>query len=104
MQKLGQAIDEFAINNDSQKLLLAYNDFNKQWTANERVVRDTSMAHYSHIETSMALLRVRMQSTLIDNQAIKAEFSRLSQAIDSYNTGKDLDTVCKLLYQKRHFK
>lgn len=93
VQKLGQAIDEFAINNDSQKLLLAYNDFNKQWAANERVVRDTSMAHYSHIETSMALLRVRMQSTLIDNQAIKAEFSRLSQAIDSCNTGKDLDTV-----------
>lgn len=91
VQQLGQAIDEFA--NDKDKLMVAYDKFNKAWTANERVVRNTSMAHYSHIETSMALLRVRIQTTPIDSQALNDEFLRLSQAIDSYNTGQNLDTV-----------
>lgn len=91
LQQLGQAIDEFA--NDKDKLMVAYDKFNKAWTANERVVRNTSMAHYSHIETSMALLRVRIQTTPIDSQALNDEFLRLSQAIDSYNTGQNLDTV-----------
>lgn len=91
LDKLGRAIDDFknskiTINDVKQ----SYESFNQNWVAGERVVRNTSTAHYGNIETAMALLRINIESQTPDISAMQVQFDRLKRAIDSYNQG---DTI-----------
>ena len=56
---------------DVEALRAAYNQFNAVWLGNERVVRNTSMGHYGKIETSMALMRVAIETQPINMAQIK---------------------------------
>ena len=72
---------------DVEALRAAYNQFNAVWLGNERVVRNTSMGHYGKIETSMALMRVAIETQPINMAQIKTQSAALKDAIDSYNKG-----------------
>ena len=83
---LNQVIQRAAAT-DVEALRAAYNQFNAVWLGNERVVRNTSMGHYGKIETSMALMRVAIETQPINMAQIKTQSAALKDAIDSYNKG-----------------
>ncbi|MDO4896597.1 MAG: FTR1 family protein [Moraxella sp.] len=93
LNELDNTIKNFGQGSDIDKVKSVYHTFNKTWVANERVVRNTSMAHYGKIETAMAMIRVGMENNppnitmMTDNMAI------LKSAIDSYNQGDELTEV-----------
>lgn len=72
------------------RLRAAYNQFNAVWLSNERVVRNTSMAHYGKIETALALIRVAIESQPMNVNQMQLQSKNLKQAIDSYQQG---DTI-----------
>ncbi|WP_084349724.1 FTR1 family iron permease [Moraxella oblonga] len=90
---LGKAINAFKTDKDLDKLRLAYDNFNRVWVANERVVRNTQKSHYGTIETAMALLRVAIETQNTTN--MDTQFHALQSAIDSYIKGKPL-TIPKM--------
>lgn len=88
---LRRAIDGFDGSPEALVLLKqSYELFNRTWVANERVVRNTSMAHYGKIETAMALLRVAIESDSPSQAQMLTHFGELSAMIDSYNRGDKL--------------
>lgn len=93
LNELDTAIQEMGKGGDIEKVKSVYHTFNKTWAANERVVRNTSMAHYGKIETAMAMIRVGVENNppniamMTDNMAI------LKSAIDSYNQGDELTEI-----------
>ena len=87
---LAKAVQDFEQGGSLDELRVAYDVFNRAWVSGERVVRNTSMAHYGKIETAMALMRVGIESTPPNIASIKHNFDKLSYAIDSYNQGEML--------------
>lgn len=85
LQDLGQAIERFKTDKDLNALRIGYDNFNKTWVANERVVRNTAKSYYGKIETTMALLRVAIETQNIVN--MDEQFHALQSAIDSYIKG-----------------
>lgn len=90
LDKLTKAVHNFEQDGDIDKLKVAYDGFNRAWVSGERVVRNTSMAHYGKIETAMALMRVGIESTPPNLTSIKDNLDKLSIAIDSYNRGETI--------------
>lgn len=91
LDKLSQEIDAFAnAKTDIATVKSAYDVFNRTWVANERVVRNTSMAHYGKIETAMALIRVGIESTPPNVAMMTDNLGTLTRHIDSYNQGEKL--------------
>lgn len=91
LDNLSQSIDEFKNNQtDITAVKSAYDVFNRTWVANERVVRNTSMAHYGKIETAMALIRVGIESTPPNVAMMTDNLGTLTHHIDSYNQGEKL--------------
>lgn len=91
LDKLSQEIDAFAnTKTDIATVKSAYDVFNRTWVANERVVRNTSMAHYGKIETAMALIRVGIESTPPNVAMMTDNLGTLTRHIDSYNQGEKL--------------
>lgn len=66
----------------------AYDVFNRTWVANERVVRNTSMAHYGKIETAMAMIRVGIENDPPNTAMMSEHLAVLTKAINSYNQGE----------------
>lgn len=96
LETLKGAINSF--DNSPQKLAdlrSAYDKFNRTWVANERVVRNTSMAHYGKIETPLALIRVAIESSPPKHEQIKDQFAKLESAVMSYNNGEAIEQVKK---------
>lgn len=96
LETLKGAINNF--DNSPQKLAdlrSAYDRFNRTWVANERVVRNTSMAHYGKIETPLALIRVAIESSPPNHEQIKDQFAKLESAVMSYNNGEEIKQVKK---------
>lgn len=88
---LSQSIDDFKSGQaDIATVKTAYESFNRTWVANERVVRNTSMAHYGKIETAMAMIRVGIENSPPNTVMMSEHLARLTQAIDSYNQGGEL--------------
>ena len=87
---LAKAVQDFEQGGSLDELRVAYGVFNRAWVSGERVVRNTSMAHYGKIETAMALMRVGIESTPPNIASIKHNLDKLSYAIDSYNQGEML--------------
>lgn len=93
LNELDTAIQEMGKGGDIERVKSVYHTFNKTWVANERVVRNTSMAHYGKIETAMAMIRVGAENNppniamMTDNMAI------LKSVIDSYNQGDELTEI-----------
>ena len=89
---LSQAIDQ-AQPQDSETLKQSYRQFNQVWVSNERVVRNTSMAHYGAIETAMALMRVAIESTPMDVVKIKTQRDKLQAALNAYHQGDAIVSI-----------
>lgn len=90
---LEQAIVQFEKDNNIETVKLAYDRFNKTWVANERVVRNTSMAHYGKIETAMAMIRVGMENTPPNIAMMTDNLTILKTTIENYNKGDKLTEV-----------
>ncbi len=69
----------------------SYQHFVGVWTANEKIVKTTSMGHYGKIETAVALIRVALETPTagqpINLTQVKTQVINLQQALDSFNTG-----------------
>ena len=89
---LSHAIDQ-AQPQDSETLKQSYRQFNQVWVSNERVVRNTSMAHYGAIETAMALMRVAIESTPMDVVKIKTQRDKLQAALNAYHQGDAIVSI-----------
>ena len=86
-ERLNQVINRAASDNIAE-LQQAYQQFNRVWLSNERVVRNTSMGHYGSIETAMALMRVAIESSPPNIDKIKQQSLALKTALDSYHSGE----------------
>lgn len=86
-ERLNQVINRASSDNIAE-LQQAYQQFNRVWLSNERVVRNTSMGHYGSIETAMALMRVAIESSPPNIDKIKQQSLALKTALDSYHSGE----------------
>lgn len=75
---------------DLAQLRQAYAKFNAIWSANERVVRATSMGHYGAIETAMALMRVAMEQSPANIEQIQAQMVALEQSLTGFVMGEQV--------------
>lgn len=96
LSQLNQAVEHFQSNGDIDKLKFAYDQFNKAWVINERVVRNTSMTHYGKIETAMAMMRVGLENTPPNTVMITDNMANLKMAIGSYNQTQSTDNMAKI--------
>lgn len=64
--------------------------FNATWTANEKVVRETSLGHYGQIETAMTLLRIAMLSEPANFAEMEKQALSLGQSLDDFKAGNVL--------------
>lgn len=65
----------------------AFKQFNRTWTANEKVVRETSLGHYGQIETAMTLLRIAMLSEPANFAEMEKQAADLGQSLADFNAG-----------------
>lgn len=93
LNELDSAIQEMGKGGDIDKVKSVYYPFNKTWVANERVVRNTSMAHYGKIETAMAMIRVGIENNPPNIAMMTDNMAMLKATIDSYNQGDELTEV-----------
>lgn len=68
----------------------AFKQFNRTWTANEKVVRETSLGHYGQIETAMTLLRIAMLSEPANFAEMEKQAADLGQSLADFNAGNVL--------------
>lgn len=68
----------------------SFKRFNSTWTANEKVVRETSLGHYGQIETAMTLLRIAMLSTPANFEEMAKQAEQLGIALNEFKSGKVL--------------
>lgn len=68
----------------------AFKQFNTTWTANEKVVRETSLGHYGQIETAMTLLRVAMLSEPANFAQMQTQAVALGDALNDFKAGNVL--------------
>lgn len=78
---------------DVSELKQQYRVFNSIWTKNERTVRDVDMSHYGKIETSLALLRVAIESEPLDYSRVTQTTQKIASQFDDYVSGKAAETV-----------
>lgn len=68
----------------------AFKQFNRTWTANEKVVRETSLGHYGQIETAMTLLRIAMLSEPANFAEMEKQAADLGQSLADFHAGNVL--------------
>ncbi|MGX2951410.1 FTR1 family iron permease [Ursidibacter sp. B-7004-1] len=64
--------------------------FNSTWTANEKVVRETSLGHYGQIETAMTLFRIAMLSEPTNFVEMEKQLTALGQSLNDFKQGNVL--------------
>lgn len=69
---------------------MAFKQFNRTWTANEKVVRETSLGHYGQIETAMTLLRIAMLSEPANFAEMEKQAADLGQSLADFHAGNVL--------------
>lgn len=70
-----------------------YKRFNSAWTANEKIVRDSSLGHYGQIETAMSFLRIAMLAEPPDAAALQSQSQTLGAALRSFIAGETVETA-----------
>lgn len=68
----------------------AFKHFNRTWTANEKVVRETSLGHYGQIETAMTLLRIATLFEPANFAEMEKQAADLGQSLADFNAGNVL--------------
>lgn len=80
-------------NPDVEVLKQQYRLFNGIWTKNERTVRNVDMSHYGRIETSLALLRVAIETEPLDYNRVTQLTQKIATQFDDFLTGKQAEAV-----------
>lgn len=88
-QQLHQAIATY----QTPDILTLYKRFNTTWTANEKIVRETSLAHYRQIETTMALLRIAILAEPINIAEMQQQAQQLGTALTDFIDGKNIQST-----------
>ncbi|MFC0322789.1 FTR1 family protein [Gallibacterium melopsittaci] len=70
-----------------------YRLFNGIWTKNERLVRDVDMSYYGKIETSLALLRVAIETEPLDYQRVEQHTQKIADQFTDFLSGKTTEAV-----------
>lgn len=83
---------------DVEKLVLAYNSFNKFWNSKEIPVREYDMAAYGKIETQMSFLRIALSNKNPNLNTIQNQFNDLKKSITDFGTGKKVTSSTKGTY------
>lgn len=78
---------------DIEVLKQQYRVFNGIWTKNERTVRNVDMSHYGRIETSLALLRVAIETEPLDYARVMQITQKIASQFDDFLTGKQAEAV-----------
>lgn len=96
LTNLDKSIQNFDGSSDSLVTIKQnYDIFNRTWVSHERVVRNTDKAHYGKIETTMALLRVAIESSPANQSQMQLYVRELATTIDGYNRGDTLQVATK---------
>ncbi|MGX3065561.1 FTR1 family iron permease [Ursidibacter arcticus] len=85
-QQLAKAVSE----QDLTETQIIFKRFNSTWTANEKVVRETSLGHYGQIETAMTLLRIAMLSEPTNFAEMQKQAMALGQSLNDFKQGNTL--------------
>lgn len=85
-----QRLNKAVLANELEAIQTEYKRFNTTWTANEKVVRETSLGHYGQIETAMTLLRIAMLSEPTNFNEIATQSAQLGKALADFNAGNVL--------------
>ncbi|MCK3656933.1 iron permease [Pasteurellaceae bacterium Macca] len=85
-QQLNKAIEEQSL----EAMQSAYSRFNATWSANEKVVRETSLGHYGQIETAMTFLRIAMLAEPINQPEMRHQAQVLGDALTDFIAGNVL--------------
>lgn len=96
MMKLTPSYEELQDAIDSKDIHAVkdrYKKLNSMWTANERIVRDTSTAHYGKIETALSFLRSSIEAEPVDYGTIQTTFDDVKNAILDFKVGKEVATT-----------
>lgn len=78
---------------DVEILKQQYRLFNSIWTRNERTVRNVDMSYYGRIETSLALLRVAIETDPLDYARIAQMTQKINRQFDDFLMGKQAQVV-----------
>lgn len=66
----------------------AYSIFLKNWTKNERVVREQNMAAYGQIETQMSFMRISLAGDELELKVLNEQTESLNKTIRNFVAGK----------------
>ena len=66
----------------------AYSIFLKNWTKNERVVREQNMAAYGQIETQMSFMRISLAGDELEQTVLNEQSEALNKTIQDFFAGK----------------
>ena len=66
----------------------AYSIFLKNWTKNERVVREQNMAAYGQIETQMSFMRISLAGDELEQTVLNEQSESLNKTIQDFFAGK----------------
>lgn len=85
-----QRLNNAVLANELDAVQTEYKRFNTTWTANEKVVRETSLGHYGQIETAMTLLRIAMLSEPANFTEMAKQSAQLGSALVDFKAGNVL--------------
>ncbi|WP_216605175.1 FTR1 family iron permease [Pelistega europaea] len=88
-----QVITDNQVQPDVEMLKQQYRLFNGIWTKNERTVRNVDMNHYGRIETSLALLRVAIETEPLDYSRVTQLTQKIASQFDDFLTGKQAEAA-----------
>ncbi|QLB21474.1 iron permease [Vespertiliibacter pulmonis] len=85
-----QQLENAIYSADLTQIETVFKQFNTIWSANEKVVRETSLGHYGQIETAMTLLRIAMLSEPANFTEMQKQVSVLGNALADFKAGNVL--------------
>ena len=69
-----------------------YRVLNSTWTRDERSVRNVDMGHYGRIETTLALLRVALETEPLDYARLTAQTDKMAAQFADFLSGQQIET------------
>ncbi|MBQ7627188.1 MAG: hypothetical protein IJS87_09110, partial [Rhodocyclaceae bacterium] len=87
-----QVVAENRAQPDVAALKEQYRVLNSTWTRDERSVRNVDMGHYGRIETTLALLRVALETEPLDYARLEAQTDKMAAQFADFLSGQQIET------------
>ena len=88
-----QVLEENRAQPDVDALKQQYRVLNGVWTRDERTVRNVDMGHYGRIETTLALLRVALETEPLDYARLTAQTDKMAAQFEDFLSGRQIETA-----------